>query len=105
VEQIQRRLASQTDMRTVWLEDISASYALTLRAWRERFRASSSRLEELGYDRRFRRLWELYFAISEAGFREGRLDEVQMVCAKREWSGRVPAQAPQRLIAAEPALH
>jgi cyclopropane-fatty-acyl-phospholipid synthase len=74
----------------VWLEDISPSYALTLRAWRERFTASSSRLEELGYDRRFRRLWELYFAISEAGFREARLSDVQMLCAKREWSGRVP---------------
>ncbi len=59
----------------------------------------SHRLEELGYDRRFRRLWELYFAISEAGFREARLCDVQMLCAKREWSGRVPARAPRRLVA------
>ncbi len=40
LEAIARCLASQTDMRTVWLEDISPSYALTLRAWRERFLAA-----------------------------------------------------------------
>jgi cyclopropane-fatty-acyl-phospholipid synthase len=101
VERIHRSLASDTDMRDVWLEDISPSYALTLRAWRERFNASSARLEELGYDRRFRRLWELYFAISEAGFREARLSDVQMLCAKREWSGRVPARAPRQPAHAE----
>ena len=32
VEAIARSLAARTDMRTVWLEDISASYVLTLRA-------------------------------------------------------------------------
>jgi cyclopropane-fatty-acyl-phospholipid synthase len=96
VERIHRCLASETDMRDVWLEDISPSYALTLRAWRQRFTAASSRLEELGYDRRFRRLWEFYFSISEAGFCEGRLSDVQMLCAKRRWSGRVPARTPRR---------
>jgi cyclopropane-fatty-acyl-phospholipid synthase len=105
VERIHRCLASQTDMRDVWLADISPSYALTLRTWRERFTAAAPRLEELGYDRRFRRLWELYFAISEAGFREGRLNDVQMLCAKRGWSGRVPARTPRRRATAEPALH
>jgi cyclopropane-fatty-acyl-phospholipid synthase len=105
MERMQRCLASQTDMRTVWLEDISPSYAFTLRAWRERFRASTPRLKELGYDRRFRRLWEFYFAISEAGFLEGRLNDVQILCAKPGWSRRVSPQAPKRLIAAEPAVH
>jgi cyclopropane-fatty-acyl-phospholipid synthase len=105
VERIHRCLASQTDMRDVWLEDISPSYALTLRAWRERFTAAAPALEELGYDRRFRRLWELYFAISEAGFREGRLNDVQMLCAKRGWSGGVPARTPRRRASSERALH
>jgi cyclopropane-fatty-acyl-phospholipid synthase len=68
VEAISRSLARQTDLRTLWLEDISPSYVLTLRAWRERFLAAEERLRQLGYDRRFRRLWEIYFAISEAGF-------------------------------------
>jgi cyclopropane-fatty-acyl-phospholipid synthase len=82
LEVISRCLATQTDMRTVWVEDISASYELTLRAWRERFLAAERQLEELGYDRRFRRLWEMYLAMSEAGFREGRIKDVQLLCAK-----------------------
>ena len=89
LEVIARCLATQTDMSTVWLEDISPSYALTLRAWRERFLSAEAQLEELGYDRRFRRLWEMYLAISEAGFREARIRDIQMLCAKPAWYGRL----------------
>ena len=91
VEAIARSLAARTDLRTVWLEDISASYVLTLRAWRERFLAAEQRLAELGYDRRFRRLWELYLAISAAGFAEARIMDVQMLFAKPAWRSRVGA--------------
>jgi cyclopropane-fatty-acyl-phospholipid synthase len=102
VEVIHRCLASQTDMRAVWMEDISASYALTLRTWRQRFLAASARLQDLGYDGRFRRLWELYLAISEAGFREARLSDVQILCAKPLWTGRVPTRTAARVRRREP---
>ena len=85
VETITRRTSRNTDMRAIWLEDISASYALTLAEWRRRFLAESERLEELGYDERFRRLWEMYLSISEAGFREARIMDVQMLFAKPAW--------------------
>ena len=52
LEVIQRHLARDTDMRTTWLDDISPSYVLTLRAWRERFVAATEQLEALGYDER-----------------------------------------------------
>ena len=65
---------------------------LTLRAWRERFLAAEEQVAELGYDRRFRRLWELYLAISEAGFAEARIVDVQMLCAKPEWRAAVGAR-------------
>ena len=91
VEAIARSLAARTDLRTVRLEDISASYVLTLRAWRERFLAAEQRLAELGYHRRFRRLWELYLAISAAGFAEARIMDVQMLFAKPAWRSRVGA--------------
>ena len=86
VASIQRSVARRTDLRTIALEDISASYVLTLRAWRERFEAAAARLEELGYDERFRRLWSFYLAISEAGFAETRIRDVQMLFAKPRWS-------------------
>ncbi|MEK6276414.1 MAG: cyclopropane-fatty-acyl-phospholipid synthase family protein [Actinomycetota bacterium] len=71
-----------TDMRQLWMEDITAHYAETLAAWEQRFRANEDRIGERGYDERFRRLWRLYFQISEAGFRERRLGDVQLLLAK-----------------------
>jgi cyclopropane-fatty-acyl-phospholipid synthase len=71
-----------TDMREIWMEDITPHYAETLAEWERRFSASEPRIAELGYDERFRRLWRLYFQISEAGFRERRLGDLQLLFAK-----------------------
>jgi len=87
---MQRSVARRTDMRPVRLEDIGPSYVLTLRHWRGRFMAASKQLAELGYDERFRRLWEMYFAISEAGFHEARLRDLQLVYAKPSWPRVIP---------------
>jgi cyclopropane-fatty-acyl-phospholipid synthase len=81
-EVIQRCISKQTDLSTVWLEEIGAHYARTLELWRERFVANSDLAAELGYDEPFRRLWTLWLAMSEAGFRERRLRDVQMLFAK-----------------------
>ena len=43
----------------------------TLARWRERFRRRRRALRELGYDERFRRLWELYLSYCEGGFASG----------------------------------
>ena len=86
-------------MSTVWLEDISAHYARTLALWRERFIAGRARLGELGYDERFRRLWTLWLAMSEAGFRERRIRDVQMLFAKPERSARVNGNQWQKATA------
>ena len=88
LEVIQRHLARDTDMRTTWLDDISPSYVLTLRAWRERFDAATEQLEALGYDEPFRRLWSLWLALSEAGFHEARIRDLQLVAAKPGWQSR-----------------
>ena len=102
LEVIQRCLARVTDLRTVWLDDISRSYVLTLQHWRRRFQAAASRLAELGYDERFRRLWTFWLALSEAGFSEARIMDLQLLAAKPGRQRRVEAglvAAPQ----AEPA--
>jgi cyclopropane-fatty-acyl-phospholipid synthase len=82
MEVISRSLARMTDLREVDLEDITAHYATTLEHWRERFTAAGSALSELGYDERFRRLWELYLSYCEGGFRERRIQDVQLLLAK-----------------------
>ena len=57
-------------------------YANTLASWRDRFRAAWPQLEPMGFDERFRRMWEYYLAYCEAGFRTGNIDVRQMVFAK-----------------------
>jgi cyclopropane-fatty-acyl-phospholipid synthase len=72
-----------TSMKQVWIDDITAHYPPTLAAWRERFFAAWERLHSLGYDERFKRLWDFYLSSSEAGFRERRIGDVQALFAKR----------------------
>ncbi|WP_293868056.1 cyclopropane-fatty-acyl-phospholipid synthase family protein [uncultured Alsobacter sp.] len=57
-------------------------YAVTLDMWRQRFREAWPQLTTIGFDERFRRLWEYYLAYCEAGFRSGNIDVRQMVYAK-----------------------
>jgi cyclopropane-fatty-acyl-phospholipid synthase len=58
-------------------------YARTLREWRDRFTAAADRVSELGFDETFRRLWELYLAYCEAGFRARYLDVWQFRLVRR----------------------
>jgi cyclopropane-fatty-acyl-phospholipid synthase len=96
LEAIGRTLARATDMRPVHVEDITAHYATTLARWRERFLAAAGRVAELGYDERFRRMWELYLSWCEGGFRERRIRDVQLLLAK---PGYQPgADTPPQLV-------
>jgi cyclopropane-fatty-acyl-phospholipid synthase len=88
VGEIRRCLAAETDLTEAWLADLGPDYARTLAIWRERFLSSTVRLEALGYDERFRRLWELYLAVAEGGFRSRRNSDVQMLLTKPAFSER-----------------
>jgi cyclopropane-fatty-acyl-phospholipid synthase len=57
-------------------------YARTLAVWRERFRSAWPALTPLGFDERFRRLWEYYLSYCEAGFLSHNIDVRQMIFAK-----------------------
>jgi len=59
-------------------------YARTLSAWRGRFRTAWPTLVPMGFDERFRRLWEYYLAYCEAGFLSHHIDVRQMVFTKAE---------------------
>jgi cyclopropane-fatty-acyl-phospholipid synthase len=90
---ISRSVARASDLRAVPLEDITHHYVRTLRCWRANFLGHRDRVEALGYDGRFQRLWELYLAYCEGGFDARRIGTVQLVLAK-------PRHAPRR----QPAL-
>ncbi|NRG19058.1 class I SAM-dependent methyltransferase [Rhizobiales bacterium] len=59
-------------------------YALTLKVWRDRFRAAWPSISGLGFDEQFKRLWEFYLHYCEAGFRSGNIDVRQMVYVKAQ---------------------
>ncbi|MBK5111002.1 MAG: class I SAM-dependent methyltransferase [Thermoleophilia bacterium] len=88
VGEIRRCLRAETDLAENWLTDIGLDYARTLSIWRERFLKATDRLQDLGYDERFRRLWLLYLTVAEGGFRSRRNSDVQMLLAKPAFSGR-----------------
>jgi cyclopropane-fatty-acyl-phospholipid synthase len=64
-------------LRSVDMTSLRPHYAETLRLWRERFMQRRDALASLGFDEVFGRMWELYLAYSEAGFRSGYLDVYQ----------------------------
>ncbi len=80
--QIAACIERDTGLRPLWSADITAHYPPTLAAWRERFLAAWERLRGRGYDERFRRLWCFYLSSSEAGFRERRIGDIQVLYEK-----------------------
>jgi len=66
--------AADAGLRLTHSEAFGASYARTVEVWRQRFLDSWPRIAPLGFDERFRRMWEYYLAYCEVGFRAGVID-------------------------------
>lgn len=58
-------------------------YARTLRLWRDDFMAQESRVLQLGFDKRFIRIWEFYMAYCEAAFAQANTSVMQFTLRKR----------------------
>ena len=69
-----REQIARAGLTLVGIETFGESYALTLREWRSRFLEAWPRIRELGFDNRFRNLWEYYLSYCEGGFRAGSID-------------------------------
>lgn len=69
-----RECVARAGLTLAHAETFGHSYALTLAEWRRRFHANWPRLAALGFDARFRRLWDYYLCYCEAGFREKTID-------------------------------
>jgi cyclopropane-fatty-acyl-phospholipid synthase len=54
------------------------SYAKTLHIWHQKFLKEWPQISTLGFDDRFKRMWTLYYAYCEAGFRTGSIDVAQV---------------------------
>jgi cyclopropane-fatty-acyl-phospholipid synthase len=82
VNAIMNSVTRVTDLRPVGLEDIGLDYATTLVRWRSAVRERSDEVAGLGFDDRFRRLWDMYLSYCEAAFLERHVSDVQLVLHK-----------------------
>ena len=65
---------ANADLKLVAREDFAADYARTLAEWRHRFLEVWPEVQALGFDARFRNMWEYYLAYCEAGFTTQSID-------------------------------
>ncbi|WP_250622956.1 SAM-dependent methyltransferase [Pinirhizobacter soli] len=94
IPSINALLAAKTrssDLALTQMEDFGHSYALTLKAWRERFMAHLPQVRAQGFDERFIRMWEFYLAYCEGGFRERSIGVAHLLLAKPGSRKVVPA--------------
>ncbi|MGI8399235.1 class I SAM-dependent methyltransferase [Agrobacterium deltaense] len=68
------KAVDKTGLKLTDKELFGQSYALTLAEWRQRFHARWQAISLLGFDDRFRRLWDYYLCYCEAGFAEGSIN-------------------------------
>lgn len=77
--QILRTLGTDQGLAFLRERVFPQDYARTLAEWRLRFQDSWERIVQMGFDERFRRLWEFYLHYCEAGFRAEYIDVRQVV--------------------------
>jgi len=71
---IVRHEAERAGLRLVEQQDFGPSYARTLADWRRRFLRGWPQIEALGFDLRFKRMWEYYLTYCEVGFERAAID-------------------------------
>jgi len=74
LDAIEATVGEHTGLRLTGRHHFGLHYAETLRRWRATFSTNWPQISELGFDERFRRMWEFYLAYCEAGFAVKYLD-------------------------------
>lgn len=64
--------------------EFGESYSQTLRRWHEQFNEKWDQIAEMGFDRRFRRMWNFYLTSCAAAFHTGNCDVTQITIARPE---------------------
>jgi cyclopropane-fatty-acyl-phospholipid synthase len=72
--EILEQLLTKAGLRLVSSEFFGDSYARTLAEWHRRFNATWPSIKALGFDDRFKRMWEYYLAYCQLGFEIGVLN-------------------------------
>ena len=75
-------LADQNNLSICQEKSLRKDYAKTLEMWRRNFLNSWKRLENMGYSKEFKRLWEYYLTYCEEGFRAETINVYQFLLKK-----------------------
>ncbi|WPY94827.1 cyclopropane-fatty-acyl-phospholipid synthase family protein [Limimaricola variabilis] len=79
---ILRRLAEEAGLRMESAASFGESYSRTLRIWHENFNARWEEARALGFDARFRRMWNFYLCACASTFRSGNCDVSQFTLSR-----------------------
>lgn len=77
--QIVRALGAEQGLAYLRERVFPQDYARTLAEWRTRFWSAWPKIAPLGFDERFKKMWEFYLHYCEAGFRSEYIDVRQLI--------------------------
>ncbi len=79
---ILREQVAQAGLNVVRSKEFGPSYDLTLRRWYDTFNDKWDQIADMGFDERFRRMWNYYLTACGAAFDTGNCDVTQITLAK-----------------------
>jgi cyclopropane-fatty-acyl-phospholipid synthase len=77
-----RAEAEKAGLKVTGSIEFGESYSLTLRRWHETFTERWSEVRKLGFDERFKRMWDFYLASCAGAFQGGNCDVTQITVTR-----------------------
>ncbi len=77
-KEILKKIINENDLLEFSINNFGKDYSKTLKEWLIRFKKSWKHIKPLGFDNRFKRMWEYYLNYCETGFDVGTLDLIQI---------------------------
>ena len=77
------KLANCNNLKLSEHKSFASDYAKTLSIWRQNFLKNWKEIERMGFDDKFKRLWEYYLCYCEVGFKARTIDVSQFLLEKK----------------------
>ncbi len=81
-----KNLIQQNNLQFENINTYSNDYARTLATWRKNFLGVWDKINELGFDDYFKRMWEFYLSYCEGGFKSGNINLIQFSMSNKNSS-------------------
>ena len=75
-------LADANNLSITFEKSLRQDYAKTLNIWKKNFQLRWKNLEEIGFKKDFKRLWEFYLTYCEEGFKANTINVYQFLLKK-----------------------